>query len=170
MFAAILCGVLTAISFPAFALLASARAIANFARPRRVRISHIQPQRSVISQNSPHFAEDSDHVRDVLFRRALEAKLPLNPIVSQPPVRRRGHHTMHGLIRQRRQNFAHIAVKNRDPVHRALTNLCGPRPLHCSGSGKGSTAASARFAKAGVLSASAISPITSSSSSFSTSD
>ena len=64
---------------------------------RGVAIPDVQPQRPIIPKHPPHTPKHLDHIRHKLLRRLLKAKLTLNPVVTQTPIRRTRHARLHSF-------------------------------------------------------------------------
>jgi hypothetical protein len=88
-------------------------------RASGVAIPDIQPQRSIIAQHAPHFAEHLDHARHELVRRRLKAHLPFVAVVAQPEVGRARDAAIHARVGQFAQPFAAVANEDAD-------RSCGP--------------------------------------------
>ena len=91
-----------------------------------IRIPNIQPQRAIVSQHPPHFAEHGDKTLNVLLRRGFKADLAGRAIVAQAIVGRRGHAAVDGFVRQSPQHFERITVEYSQHHH-----------LHCFCCGSG---------------------------------
>ncbi|MNP13268.1 hypothetical protein D3C76_1055440 [compost metagenome] len=55
-----------------------------------VAITHVYPSSSIIPEYSAHLAEHFDQTGDEIARRFFQADLPVDPVIAEPEVGRRG--------------------------------------------------------------------------------
>ena len=70
---------------------------------RCVAVSDVEPDGAVIGENAPNLVEGHNDALDVLSERVIATDLVGNVVVSQRPVRRRGHVRLHAPSRQKTQ-------------------------------------------------------------------
>lgn len=66
-----------------------------------VTIAQIEPKYAVISQRVFYQSKHVHHLVDKFRHGSLKPDLPVNPIVAQAPIRRRGHAALNGLWLER---------------------------------------------------------------------
>ena len=59
-----------------------------------ISVTDIQPQRPIFLQHSLDFPEHRHQPSEKLFQRRFQADLSFNPVIAQPPVRRRCDHAL----------------------------------------------------------------------------
>src|SRR5262249_34012377 len=84
-------------------------------------------------QDTPHLAEDRYHRGQILVRRRLEAELSGYVVIPQAVIRRRGHHTLHAVGWQLRENVPAIPHPHRHhtsiPAIAPITGELSKSPL-----------------------------------------
>jgi len=56
--------------------------------PCGIAIPKVEPKSRIISEHATNFPEHINELRNELIGRTLETNLPVNAVVSQPPIRR----------------------------------------------------------------------------------
>ncbi len=64
-----------------------------------VRVSEVEPERAVMTEDAPSFSKDLDKPSNILINCRFQSDLSLDPVVSQEPVRRGGNDCMNGFLR-----------------------------------------------------------------------
>ena len=73
-------------------------------------VCNIQPECPIRTQNAPDFGKHFRQARYILCRRFLSPDLPVNSVISQSIVGRRGHAAMYAVVGQCLEDFKTIAV------------------------------------------------------------
>lgn len=85
-----------------------------------IAIADIQPQCSVVAQDTAYFPKDGNEVIDIVLRSRFGSDLVWMVVVSQSPIGGRSHTTLELLRFQRRQDFQTVAREDADSVRSIL--------------------------------------------------